>query len=230
MPQWTQTTNGNDAWAAISFALRAYVAPTLRLSIELGRERRGTALLAKSSTQHVRVGRQSVRRRHDGVTRRLRSSNRAPAATERSTAPTSTSRLPTTRRSTSRTSSRWRRGSTCARRRPSCTRSCRRTRTPSSTSTRIVACTGGGTTSSGNTRSITTTNAIALNTWAHIAITYACRACSASTSTACCRATTGNFTGTLATNSDPLFIGTDLNLPARVRRLHRRGARLSPPR
>jgi MSHA biogenesis protein MshQ len=69
--------------------------------------------------------------------------------------------------------------------------------------------------SSGNTRSITTTNQIALNQWHHVAVTYQSGA-QRMYINGVLQATTGNYTGTLATNNLPLFVGTDWNLIARA--------------
>jgi MSHA biogenesis protein MshQ len=69
--------------------------------------------------------------------------------------------------------------------------------------------------SSGNTRSITTTNQIALNQWHHVAVTYQSGA-QRMYINGVLQGTTGNYTGTLATNNLPLYVGTDWNLIGRA--------------
>jgi hypothetical protein len=69
--------------------------------------------------------------------------------------------------------------------------------------------------SAGNTRSITTTNQITLNRWHHIAVAY-----QSGTQRiyidGVVQGTTGSYTGTLAQNALPLYIGTDWNQPTRM--------------
>ncbi len=69
--------------------------------------------------------------------------------------------------------------------------------------------------SSGNTRSITTTNQISLNAWHHIAITYQSGAQRIYID-GVVQGTTGSYTGTLAQNALPFYIGEDWNFLARV--------------
>ena len=69
--------------------------------------------------------------------------------------------------------------------------------------------------SNGNVRSITTTTQIALNTWYHVAVTYSSGAQRIYIN-GNVQATTGNFTGTLATNALPFYVGTDYNFPSRI--------------
>jgi MSHA biogenesis protein MshQ len=69
--------------------------------------------------------------------------------------------------------------------------------------------------SSGNTRSITTTSSISLNTWAHVAVTYA-SGTQRLYINGVLQGTTGGYTGTLATNALPLYVGTDYNLISRA--------------
>jgi hypothetical protein len=67
----------------------------------------------------------------------------------------------------------------------------------------------------GNTRSLTTTTQIALNEWHHVAVTYESGA-QRMYIDGVVQGATGNYTGTLATNTLPLFVGTDWNLIARA--------------
>jgi MSHA biogenesis protein MshQ len=69
--------------------------------------------------------------------------------------------------------------------------------------------------SNGNTRSLTTTTQIALSQWHHVAVTYASGA-QRMYIDGVVQGATGNYTGTLATNALPLFVGTDWNLIARA--------------
>ena len=68
---------------------------------------------------------------------------------------------------------------------------------------------------SGNTRSITTTNQISLNAWHHIAITYQSGAQRIYID-GVVQGTTGGYTGTLAQNALPFFVGEDWNFLSRV--------------
>jgi MSHA biogenesis protein MshQ len=69
--------------------------------------------------------------------------------------------------------------------------------------------------SSGNTRSITTTNTISLNAWHHVAITYQSGAQRIYID-GVVQSTTGSYTGTLAQNTLPLYVGEDWNFLSRV--------------
>lgn len=69
--------------------------------------------------------------------------------------------------------------------------------------------------SSGNVRSITTTNQIALNTWYHVAVTYESGAQRIYIN-GTVQGTTGSWTGTLATNNLPFYVGTDWNFISRA--------------
>jgi hypothetical protein len=69
--------------------------------------------------------------------------------------------------------------------------------------------------SNGTTRSLTTTSQIALNQWYHVAVTYQSGA-QRMYINGVLQGTTGNYTGTLATNDLPLYVGTDWNLIARA--------------
>jgi hypothetical protein len=67
----------------------------------------------------------------------------------------------------------------------------------------------------GNVRSITTTTQLALNQWYHVAIAYQSGAQRIYID-GIAQATTGSYTGALATNNVPLFIGTDWNFISRA--------------
>jgi hypothetical protein len=67
----------------------------------------------------------------------------------------------------------------------------------------------------GNTRSITTTTQLALNQWHHVAVTYQSGAQRMYVN-GVLQGTTGSFTGTLATNALPLYVGTDWNFLSRA--------------
>ncbi|HVY65679.1 MAG TPA: LamG domain-containing protein, partial [Gammaproteobacteria bacterium] len=67
----------------------------------------------------------------------------------------------------------------------------------------------------GNTRSITTTSTISLNSWHHIAVTYQSGAQRIYID-GVVQGTTGSYTGTLAQNALPLYVGEDWQFPSRV--------------
>jgi hypothetical protein len=69
--------------------------------------------------------------------------------------------------------------------------------------------------SNGNTRSLTTTNQIALSQWQHVAVTYQSGA-QRMYINGVLQGTTGNYTGSLDTNDLPLYVGTDWNLIGRA--------------
>jgi MSHA biogenesis protein MshQ len=69
--------------------------------------------------------------------------------------------------------------------------------------------------SAGNVRSITTTNQITLNAWHHIAIAYQSGAQRIYID-GVVQGTTGSYTGTLAQNALPFYIGEDYNFISRV--------------
>ena len=69
--------------------------------------------------------------------------------------------------------------------------------------------------SNGNTRSLTATTQIALNQWHHVAVTYESGQQRLYVD-GVAQGTTGSYTGTLATNALPLFVGTDWNLIGRA--------------
>ena len=69
--------------------------------------------------------------------------------------------------------------------------------------------------SNGNTRSLTATTQIALNQWHHVAVTYESGQQRLYVD-GVAQGATGSYTGTLATNALPLFVGTDWNLIGRA--------------
>ena len=69
--------------------------------------------------------------------------------------------------------------------------------------------------SSNTTRSLTTTTQLTLNQWYHVAITYASGAQRIYIN-GVLQGTTGSWTGTLATNNLPFYVGTDWNYLSRA--------------
>jgi hypothetical protein len=69
--------------------------------------------------------------------------------------------------------------------------------------------------SNGNTRSLRTTTQIGLNQWHHVAVSYKSGEQRLYIDGAV-QSASGNYTGTLATNSLPLYVGTDWNLIGRA--------------